>query len=105
MTKLFLITVRWMKKDRKRTLLSFLSILLAVYMMTILGIYFSSSLCILRSNEKMSQGDYHIKIRCENSEQAEKISMNAAVSKSTYYFDAYPSVIQGYLETLERYGR
>ena len=98
MTKLFLITVRWMKKDRKRTLLSFLSILLAVYMMTILGIYFSSSLCILRSNEKMSQGDYHIKIRCENSEQAEKISMNAAVSKSTYYFDAYPNVVQGYLE-------
>lgn len=99
MTRLFLITVRWMKKDRKRTLLSFLSILLAVYMMTVLGIYFSSTVSFLRSNEKYENGDYHVLFYCDDIKQAEKIASNAAVESSTCEFTGTYSFLNDYLNS------
>lgn len=98
MTKLFLITLRWMKKDRKRTLLSFLSILLAVYMMTMLGIYFSSTVSFLGSKERYEKGSYHLKIHCDDAKQAEKIAGNAAVSESSSIFNADYGFIEDYLK-------
>ena len=99
MSRLFLITWRWMKKDRKRTLLSFLSILLAVYMMTVLGIYFSSTVSFLRSNEKYENGDYHVLFYCDDIKQAEKIASNAAVESSTCEFTGTYSFLNDYLNS------
>lgn len=98
MTRLFLITVRWMKKDRKRTLMSFLSILLAVYMMAMLGIYFSSAVSVLRSKEKFENGSYHVKFHCEDERQAQQVSQNAAVSQSIRLFEAQYGFVQDYLD-------
>lgn len=98
MTKLLLITLRWMKKDRKRTLLSFLSVLLAVYMMTVLGIYFSSAVSFLRSKEKYENGSYHADFHCDTLEQAEKIAGNAAVSESCSFCSSDYGFIRSYVE-------
>ena len=98
MTRLFLITVRWMKKDRKRTLLSFISVLLAVYMMAVLGIYFSSAVSMLRSKEKYENGGYHVKFHCENEQQAKQVSQNAAVSQSGRLYEAQYGFVQDYLD-------
>ncbi len=98
MSRLFLITWRWMKKDRKRTLLSFLSILLAVYMLTMLGIYFSSAVCVMRSQEKYENGSYHVKFHCENEQQAKQVSQNAAVSQSGRLYEAQYGFVQDYLD-------
>ncbi len=99
MTRLFLITVRWMKKDRKRTLMSFLSILLAVYMMSMLGIYFSSGVSFLRSKEKFENGDCHVQFVCDDIKQAEKIAGNAVVESSTYEFTGTYSFLNDYLDS------
>lgn len=99
MSRLFLITWRWMKKDRKRTLLSFLSILLAVYMLTMLGIYFSSAVCVMRSQEKYENGDYHVMFYCDDIKQAEKIASNAAVESSTCEFTGTYSFLNDYLNS------
>ena len=99
MTRLFLITVRWMKKDRKRTLLSFISVLLAVYMMAVLGIYFSSAVCVMRSQEKYETGDYHVMFYCDDIKQAEKIASNAAVESSTCEFTGTYSFLNDYLNS------
>lgn len=98
MTRLFLITVRWMKKDRKRTLLSFISVLLAVYMMAVLGIYFSSAVSMLRSKERYENGGYHVKFHCENEQQAKQVSQNAAVSQSGRLYEAQYGFVQDYLD-------
>ncbi|MBP1536554.1 MAG: ABC transporter permease [Ruminococcus sp.] len=99
MTRLFLITVRWMKKDRKRTLLSFISVLLAVYMMAVLGIYFSSAVSMLRSKERYENGGYHVRFHCDNTQQAEKIAGNTAVQSSTYEFTADYKFLNDYLSS------
>ena len=99
MTRLFLITWRWMKKDRRRTLLSFVSILLAVYMMSMLGIYFSSGVSFLRSKEKFENGDYHVMFYCDDIKQAEKIASNAAVESSTCEFTGTYSFLNDYLNS------
>ncbi|MBQ9870042.1 MAG: ABC transporter permease [Ruminococcus sp.] len=98
MTRLFLITVRWMKKDRKRTLLSFISVLLAVYMMAVLGIYFSSAVSMLRSKERYENGGYHVRFHCENEQQAKQVSQNAAVSQSGRLYEAQYGFVQDYLD-------
>lgn len=97
MSKLFLITLRWMKKDRRRTVLSFVSVMLAVYMMSVLGIYFSSAVSFLRSKEKFENGDYHVRFHCDLPQQAEKISHNAAVSNSCTVFDCGYGFVSEYL--------
>ena len=99
MTRLFLITWRWMKKDRRRTLLSFVSILLAVYMMSMLGIYFSSGVSFLRSKEKFENGDCHVQFVCDDIKQAEKIAGNAVVESSTYEFTGTYSFLNDYLDS------
>lgn len=99
MTKLFLITLRWMKKDKKRTLLSFISIMLAVYMMTMLGIYFSSAVSFLRSEEKYENGNYHVQFYCKDIAQAEKIAKNAAVESSTCEFAGTYSFLNDYISS------
>ena len=99
MSRLFLITWRWMKKDRRRTLLSFVSILLAVYMMSMLGIYFSSSVSFLRSEEIYENGDYHVQFCCNDIKQAEKIASNASVDSCTYEFTGTYSFLNEYLDS------
>ncbi|SDB05838.1 FtsX-like permease family protein [Ruminococcaceae bacterium FB2012] len=84
MTKLITITLRWMRRDRKRTLLSFFSIVLAMYMMTFLGIYFSSFISIMRSNTAYEKGTAHITVDCYSLDQAEQLSRYASVSECGY---------------------
>ncbi len=84
MTKLITISLRWLRRDKKRTLLSFLSVVMAMYMMCFLGIYFSSAVSMLRSYEGYQSGRAHITINCRDFEQAETISHNTAVSEAAY---------------------
>ena len=87
MTKLITITLRWMRRDKKRTLLSFFSIVMAMYMMTFLGLYFSSFVSILRSQEGYENGTYHVQINGYGLETAVKLSRNTAVSEWGYVSD------------------
>ena len=87
MTKLITITLRWMRRDKKRTLLSFFSIVMAMYMMTFLGLYFSSFVSILRSQEGYGSGTYHVQINGYGLETAVKLSRNTAVSEWGYVSD------------------
>ena len=81
MNKLISIVLRWMKKDRKRTLLSFLSIMLAMYMMTFLGIYFSAGVSMMRSLESYENGSYHACVTCRDLSQAKDVVSNVSVEK------------------------
>lgn len=106
MTKLITISLRWLRRDKKRTLLSFFSVMLAMYLMCFLGIYFSSAVSMLRSYEGYSQGRYHVMIDCESFEQAEKLAHNTAVSESAYVGKAegifYSKYISDYREKCAR---
>ncbi|MBR6044736.1 MAG: FtsX-like permease family protein [Ruminococcus sp.] len=88
MTKLFTIVIRWMKKDRKRTLLSFLSIVMAMYLLTFLGIYFSSAVSMMRSLTGFEDGTYHAEFICRSADQAKLVTKNASVSEGALYVES-----------------
>lgn len=81
MNKLLTITLRWMRRDKKRTLLSFLSIVMAMYMLTFLGIYFSAGVSMMRAVNAYESGDWHVSFRCDSFEQADLITKNVSVEK------------------------
>ena len=84
MTKLITIILRWMRRDRKRTLLTFFSVLLAMYLMCFLGLYFCSAVSMMRSYKGFSEGRYHVAIQCDSIDQAEKLMHNTAVSEAAF---------------------
>lgn len=96
MNKLLTITLRWMRKDKKRTLLTFLAILMAVYMMIVLGVYFSSSISVVKALHEYDYGSAHISFVCDSPEQAKKLSMNASVEESAIEEKAEVNVIEKY---------
>ena len=99
MSKLLIITLRWMRRDKKRTLLSFISIVMAMYLLTFLGVYFSSFLSMMRSEERYSEGSYHARIDIESLEQGKQIINNASVSEGAYTYSQYRMFYSRYLNS------
>lgn len=84
MNKLIKITLRWMRRDKKRTLLSFLSIVMAMYMLTFLGVYFSAGVSLIRSNNAYADGNWHVSFECDNMDQAMLITKNVSVENGGF---------------------
>lgn len=77
MNKLFLITWRWLKRDKKRTALTFCSIVLAVYLISFVGVYMSTALSSYRASIMYEEPE-HATIWLESFQQAEELNKNAA---------------------------
>lgn len=88
MNKLLTITLRWMRRDKKRTLLSFLSIVMAMYMLTFLGVYFSAGVSMIRSENAYADGNWHVSFECTDPDQAMLITKNASVEKGGFATDS-----------------
>ena len=84
MTKLLTVTLRWMRRDKGRTLLSFISIVVAMYLLTFLGIYFSSFVSLSRANWMYSEGSAHAVIDIKTAEQGEQLTRSSSVSEGAY---------------------
>ena len=89
MSKLFLITLRWLKRDKRRTALAFSSIVLSVYLISFVGVYLSTALSSIKANV-MYEDPSHAQITLDDLSQAETLDKNAAweshLASSTGYF-------------------
>ncbi len=78
MSKLFLITMRWLARDKKRTVLTAVSIMLSVYLIVFVGTYMSTFYSVYGESLKYNQGYAHGSIYCDSIEQAEQLMKNTA---------------------------
>ena len=81
MSKLFVITRRWLKKDKKRTVLTFLSIILAVYLLSFVSFYLCTLFYSYKNYYLYENGNAHCYIYCTR-EQADALAKNAAFDKT-----------------------
>ncbi len=84
MNKLFLITWRWLKRDKRRTALTFASIVLSVYLISFVGVYMSTALSSFRAGIEYEE-PMHATLVLDSLEQAEKLDKNAAWEKHAYH--------------------
>lgn len=98
MNKLFLITWRWLKKDKKRTALTFFSIVLSVYLICFVGVYMSTALSFARESTAFSEPQ-HAEIELENIEQAKKLDKNVAWESHCTRVTKYALLSDRFLES------
>ncbi|WP_295155831.1 FtsX-like permease family protein, partial [uncultured Ruminococcus sp.] len=77
MSRLFLITLRWLRRDRRRTALTFASIVLSVYLISFVGVYLSTALSSVKANI-MYEDPSHAQIALDDLSQAETLDRNIA---------------------------
>ncbi len=77
MNKLFLITWRWLLRDKRRTALTFASIVLAVYLISFVGFYMSTALTTYHAVVEYHE-PHHASLILENIEQAKKLDNNVS---------------------------
>lgn len=100
MNKLFLITWRWLKRDKKRTALTFCSIVLAVYLISFVGVYMSTALSSYKASKAYSE-PFHAVIDLDDTEQTKALDKNAAWEAHCLYINS-PFFLSD--SWIERYG-
>lgn len=77
MNQLFLITWRWLKRDKKRTALTLASIILSVFLISFVGVYMSTALNAFHASREYDEPQ-HATLYLESMEQARMLDKNAA---------------------------
>lgn len=89
------ISNRYMKENKKRTILTIMGVALATVLIFAIGTFFFSFKDAMLLNER-SRGDYEFKINNLNSEQAKRVINNVEIKDGSIYFSGNtPYLIKG----------